>query len=245
VSLEWRPVLASAAGAAPSTAACDLPSPWAARSLARPSAQHLRPTRLAAEYVQAEVLRAGFTEPTPIQAQGWPMALLGRDLVGLAETGSGKTLAYLLPCIVHINAQPYLGTPRWHASDDSASLICARLQRAGGQTVGGGLSRLRGRQRTCADASRLRRAARAAPPAPAERGDGPIVLCLAPTRELAVQIQQECDKFGRSSKVKHTCVYGGAPKGPQVGAAAEGSKGGRGPAACRAGEGRGRQGAAA
>lgn len=37
------------------------------------------------------------------------MALLGRDLVGLAETGSGKTLAYLLPAIVHINAQPYLG----------------------------------------------------------------------------------------------------------------------------------------
>lgn len=37
------------------------------------------------------------------------MALLGRDLVGLAETGSGKTLAYLLPAVVHINAQPYLG----------------------------------------------------------------------------------------------------------------------------------------
>ena len=47
--------------------------------------------------------------PTPIQSQGWPMALLGRDLVGLAETGSGKTLAYLLPAVVHINAQPYLG----------------------------------------------------------------------------------------------------------------------------------------
>ena len=56
-----------------------------------------------------EVTKAGFTEPTPIQAQGWPMALLGRDLVGLAETGSGKTLAYLLPAVVHINAQPYLG----------------------------------------------------------------------------------------------------------------------------------------
>jgi ATP-dependent RNA helicase DDX5/DBP2 len=37
------------------------------------------------------------------------MALLGRDLVGLAETGSGKTLAYLLPAVVHINAQPFLG----------------------------------------------------------------------------------------------------------------------------------------
>jgi ATP-dependent RNA helicase DDX5/DBP2 len=55
-----------------------------------------------------EVNKAGFKEPSPIQAQGWPMALLGRDLVGLAETGSGKTLAYLLPCVVHINAQPYL-----------------------------------------------------------------------------------------------------------------------------------------
>lgn len=59
----------------------------------------------------AQVLRAGFSEPTPIQSQGWPMALLGRDLIGLAETGSGKTLAYLLPAIVHINAQPHLGAP--------------------------------------------------------------------------------------------------------------------------------------
>lgn len=65
---------------------------------------------LLADYVLHEVLKAGFTEPTAIQAQGWPMALKGRDLVGLAETGSGKTLAYLLPAIVHVNAQPYLGT---------------------------------------------------------------------------------------------------------------------------------------
>lgn len=34
-----------------------------------------------------------FEEPTPIQAQGWPVALSGRDLVGIAQTGSGKTLA--------------------------------------------------------------------------------------------------------------------------------------------------------
>lgn len=57
-----------------------------------------------------EISRAGFVEPTPIQAQGWPMALKGRDLIGIAETGSGKTLAYLLPAIVHVNAQPFLGT---------------------------------------------------------------------------------------------------------------------------------------
>lgn len=47
-------------------------------------------------------------------------------------------------------------------------------------------------------------------------GDGPIVLVVAPTRELAVQIKEECDKFGRSSEIKNTCVYGGVPKRIQV-----------------------------
>jgi hypothetical protein len=47
-------------------------------------------------------------------------------------------------------------------------------------------------------------------------GDGPIVLVLAPTRELAVQIKEECDKFGNSSEIKNTVVYGGVPKSRQV-----------------------------
>lgn len=55
------------------------------------------------------IANLGFVEPTPIQAQGWPMALKGKDLIGIAETGSGKTLAYLLPALVHVNAQPRLG----------------------------------------------------------------------------------------------------------------------------------------
>merc|ERR1719384_1995256 len=49
-----------------------------------------------------------------------------------------------------------------------------------------------------------------------ERGDGPIVLVLAPTRELAQQIQEVADTFGKSSRIKNTCVFGGAPKGPQL-----------------------------
>eukprot|EP00916_Digyalum_oweni_P005141 GHVL01009093.1.p1 GENE.GHVL01009093.1~~GHVL01009093.1.p1 ORF type:complete len:369 (+),score=52.95 GHVL01009093.1:46-1152(+) len=109
------------------------------------------------DYVLDELYKLGFKEPTPIQVQGWPVALSGRDLIGIADTGSGKTLAFLLPGIVHINAQPYL-----------------------------------------------------------QPGDGPIVLVLAPTRELAVQIQQEANKFGSSSRIKNTCVYGGAPKAPQA-----------------------------
>mmetsp|Transcript_28206 Transcript_28206/g.46765 ORF Transcript_28206/g.46765 Transcript_28206/m.46765 type:complete len:366 (-) Transcript_28206:263-1360(-) len=47
-------------------------------------------------------------------------------------------------------------------------------------------------------------------------GDGPIVLVLAPTRELAVQIKEECDKFGKSSEIKNTVVYGGVPKNRQI-----------------------------
>jgi len=56
---------------------------------------------------------SGFKEPTPIQAQSWPIALSGRDMVGIASTGSGKTIAFLLPALVHIAAQaPLVGGGR-------------------------------------------------------------------------------------------------------------------------------------
>lgn len=109
------------------------------------------------DYLLYEIKKAGFTSPTAIQQQGWPMALSGRDLVGIADTGSGKTLAFVLPAIVHINAQPLLS-----------------------------------------------------------RGDGPIVLILSPTRELAMQTMGECNKFGASSRIKFACIYGGVPKHEQA-----------------------------
>eukprot|EP01084_Bolivina_argentea_P048355 89100_1 len=46
-----------------------------------------------------------------------------------------------------------------------------------------------------------------------KRGDGPISLIIAPTRELACQIEGEVDKF--ASSIEHCCVYGGAAKRPQ------------------------------
>lgn len=39
---------------------------------------------------------------------------------------------------------------------------------------------------------------------------------LAPTRELAQQVQQVAAEYGRASRLKSVCVYGGAPKGPQI-----------------------------
>ena len=46
-------------------------------------------------------------------------------------------------------------------------------------------------------------------------GDGPICLVLAPTRELAQQIEVETQKIIPST-MKCTCIYGGAPKGAQL-----------------------------
>lgn len=41
----------------------------------------------------------GFEEPTPIQAQALPIALLGKDIIGQAQTGTGKTTAFGVPLI--------------------------------------------------------------------------------------------------------------------------------------------------
>ncbi|KAK9113717.1 hypothetical protein Syun_020514 [Stephania yunnanensis] len=104
----------------------------------------------------SSVHNAGFSAPTPIQAQAWPIALQSRDLVAIAKTGSGKTLGYLIPGFIHL--------------------------------------------KRCRNNPQL----------------GPTVLVLSPTRELATQIQDEAVKFSRSSRISCTCLYGGAPKGPQL-----------------------------
>lgn len=45
-----------------------------------------------------------------------------------------------------------------------------------------------------------------------KRGDGPIVLILVPTRELAMQIEEHAEKFGKSTNINIVCIYGGVEK---------------------------------
>lgn len=84
-----------------------------------------------------EVMKQGFSKPSPIQAQAWPILMKGHDMIGIAQTGTGKTLAFLLPGMIHTE---YQSVPR------------------------------------------------------GQRG-GPNVLVLAPTRELALQIEMEVKKY--------------------------------------------------
>jgi superfamily II DNA/RNA helicase len=53
---------------------------------------------LSEKVIQA-VDAAGYSTPTPIQAQAIPLALAGRDVLGIAQTGTGKTAAFTLPML--------------------------------------------------------------------------------------------------------------------------------------------------
>src|SRR5690348_1433247 len=61
--------------------------------------------KLAPQVLDA-VRDAGYTHPTPIQYQAIPLALTGRDLIGLAQTGTGKTAGFTLPIIHNLLTAP-------------------------------------------------------------------------------------------------------------------------------------------
>ncbi|KFM65708.1 ATP-dependent RNA helicase DDX42, partial [Stegodyphus mimosarum] len=57
------------------------------------------------EKLMKAIRKSEYIQPTPIQAQGIPAALSGRDVIGIAKTGSGKTAAFIWPLLVHIMDQ--------------------------------------------------------------------------------------------------------------------------------------------
>lgn len=51
------------------------------------------------------IKKNGYESPTPIQCQAVPIALSGRDIIGIAKTGSGKTAAFVWPIVCHLKEQ--------------------------------------------------------------------------------------------------------------------------------------------
>ena len=98
---------------------------------------------------------AGYTEPTPIQAQAIPPVLMMKDIIGIAQTGTGKTASFVLPMI-----------------DILAS----------------------GRRRALM----------------------PRSLILAPTRELAAQVAENFEKYGKQHDLQLALLIGGVQMGDQV-----------------------------
>ncbi|BBC72625.1 DEAD/DEAH box helicase [Altererythrobacter sp. B11] len=115
---------------------------------------------LSDELLQA-VEAAGYTEPTPIQAQAIPQVLMMKDLIAIAQTGTGKTASFVLPMI---------------------DILAAGRRRA-----------------------RM-----------------PRSLILAPTRELAVQVAENFEKYGKNHDLKMALLIGGVQMGDQVKALDEG-----------------------
>ncbi|MET0432038.1 MAG: DEAD/DEAH box helicase [Hyphomicrobium sp.] len=54
--------------------------------------------------VQAAITAAGYVNPTPIQAAAIPVAVTGRDVLGIAQTGTGKTASFVLPMIARLES---------------------------------------------------------------------------------------------------------------------------------------------
>ena len=52
--------------------------------------------------VESAVTAAGFETPTPIQAKAIPVAVTGRDVLGIAQTGTGKTASFVLPMLTRL-----------------------------------------------------------------------------------------------------------------------------------------------
>jgi len=54
------------------------------------------------ETLKSTIIRHGYINLTPIQAQGIPAIRAGKDVIGIANTGTGKTAAFLIPLVENI-----------------------------------------------------------------------------------------------------------------------------------------------
>lgn len=146
-----------------------------------------------AEPILRAIGEKGYTEATPIQQQGIPVAFSGRDMLGIAQTGTGKTAAFAIPIIQRIWSERL--EERKAATQDTA-----QEQTADGQAEDKP-SRKDRRGRNHGKNSDRREIQ---------------ALVLTPTRELALQISDCFADYGKYTGVRHAVIFGGVKQGPQT-----------------------------
>ena len=132
-----------------------------------------------------------YTQTRPIQTAVIPLALAGRDLIACAETGTGKTAAFVVPTLQRLLTKGDGSHIRdGHPSPTSGQNLNENGDRS---ALTEGLDQA-GRK----DSRPLSR-----------------VLVLAPTRELAVQIEDEIHGLAYHTPITSAAVYGGVDMGMQ------------------------------
>ena len=175
----------------------------------------------------------GYTDPTPIQEQAIPLALMGRDLLGCAQTGTGKTAAFILPALQLTRQRPTDETHPAAGAGDTTAHALARTE-IGADTLSANAGSDQDSQATAAQADGQRPAGQrrrrrggygrhVVETAPhVDRRDDvadhrPIrTLVVTPTRELAHQIDEVAHACARYSGQRIAAVYGGVGYEPQL-----------------------------
>ncbi len=139
------------------------------------------------ESLSRALAAANYTEPTSVQSEAIPAALLGKDLMVSARTGSGKTAAFMLPALTLV--------------------LKARAQRAAAPRP----------EAPAPEAPRESRDQRIDRPRRFEAPRGPRVLVLCPTRELAMQVAKAAMDYGRYVPgLSVATIVGGVPYPAQL-----------------------------
>ncbi|MBF0584704.1 MAG: DEAD/DEAH box helicase [Magnetococcales bacterium] len=141
------------------------------------------------EAVMLGIKACGFEECTPIQALTLPLTLAGRDVAGQAQTGTGKTAAFLIAALSRVLTSKGRGSPVPPSRaappppESAAADPVAVLSDQGLRPPDGS--------------------------AVASGCGAPRILIVAPTRELAVQIEQDARVLGGQTGLTIVAVYGG------------------------------------
>src|SRR5689334_24235275 len=75
-----------------------------------------------ADPIKRALLEENYHTPTPIQAQTIPLALSGRDVVGIAQTGTGKTAAFALPILHRLLENRIRPQPKSRSEEHTSEL---------------------------------------------------------------------------------------------------------------------------